>query len=218
LLSVGASGRYRLGLGILSLSERVRASLDILQHATPAMQELARKTREAVLLATLDRHEVIYIERVEGMHPAVRLAGVRPGSRVPTHCTAVGKVLLAYRETAEVRKLRAASTFRRFTANTITDMDALEAELVKVRARGIAFDNEEVVPGVACMAAPIMDRYSTVIAGMSLSLPAYRMPPHGSEPANAMIEALTEAARGVSARVANAASNVAEPDWITTVA
>jgi IclR family transcriptional regulator, KDG regulon repressor len=218
LLSVGPSGRYRLGLGLLSLSERVRASLDIPRYATPPMQELARTTRETVLLATLDRHEVVYIDRVEGMHPAVRLAGVRPGSRVPAHCTACGKVLLAFRETNEVRELMAASNFRRFTPTTITDIDTLEQELVKVRTRGIAFDREEVVRGVSCMAAPIMDRYDTVIAGMSLSLPAYRMPPPGSQPAEALIKALAAAAQTVSARVANAESNVPEPDWITTVA
>jgi DNA-binding IclR family transcriptional regulator len=218
LLSVGPSGRYRLGLGLLSLSERVRASLDILQYATPPMQELARKTRETVLLATLDRHEVVYIDRVEGTHPAVRLAGVRPGSRVPTHCTAVGKVLLAFRDTTEVRKLMAASTFRKFTPRTITDMDTFEKELVRVRARGVAFDREEVVPGVACMAAPISDRYGAVIAGMSMSLPAYRMPQAGSPAAESLVEALVEAAHTVSARVSNAEADVSEPDWIASVA
>lgn len=218
LLSVGPSGRYRLGLGLLSLSERVRASLDILQHARPPMQDLARSTRETVLLATLDRHEVIYIDRVEGMHPAVRLAGVRPGSRVPAHCTAVGKALLAYRDLEEVRKLMAASTFRRFTPATITDIESLEQELVKVRRRGVAFDREEVLPGVACMAAPVMDRYGSVVAGVSLSVPAYRMPVPGSPAAESLVDGLVGAAQAISTQVANAECDVAEPGWITAIA
>jgi DNA-binding IclR family transcriptional regulator len=215
LLTVTPSGRYRLGLGLLSFSERVRASLDIIKHAAPAMQELAHSTREAVLLATLDRHEVVYIDRVEGTHPAVRLAGVRQGSRVPAHCTAVGKVLLAYRDPTEMRKLMEASAFRRFTPATITSLDELEEALVTVRARGIAFDMQEVVPGVACVAAPITDRYGSVIAAMSLSIPAYRFPKNGQE----LADALVAAAATVSARVAAAESEQLEQvDWITTIA
>lgn len=179
------------------------------------MQELAQATREAVLLATLDRHEVVYIERVEGTHPAVRLAGVRQGSRVPAHCTAVGKVLLAYRDPIEMRKLMEASAFRQFTPSTITSMEALEEALVVVRARGVAFDLQEVVPGVACVAAPITDRYGTVIAAMSVSMPAYRFPKNGHD----LAEQLVAAAATVSARVAAAeAEQLEQVDWITTIA
>jgi DNA-binding IclR family transcriptional regulator len=216
LLSVTPSGRYRLGLSLLSLSERMRSSLDILKHATPPMQELAQTTRETVLLATLDRHEVVYLDRVEGSHPAVRLAGVRPGSRVPAHCTAVGKVMLAYRDPVEMRKLMASSSFKRYTSSTITTLDALEDNLVTVRARGVAFDLQEVVPDVACVAAPISDRYGTVIAGVSLSLPAYRFPANRQ----GLIDALVATATTVSSRVAAAEveQQKEQVDWITTIA
>jgi DNA-binding IclR family transcriptional regulator len=174
LLSVAPSGRYRLGLNLLSLAERMRTSMDILKQAGPSMQELARSSRETVLLAMLDRNEVVYVERAEGTHPMVRLAGVQPGARVPAHCTAVGKVLLAYRDPGETRRFIRSADLRRFTAQTITDPEKLEDALIEVRARGYAIDHQEIVADIACIAAPVADQFGTVIAGLSISMPAYR--------------------------------------------
>lgn len=174
LLAVTDRGRYRLGWNLLCLSERMRASLDFRRHAVPAMQDLSDVVHETVLLAALDRQKVIYVERVEGNHPMVRLAGVRVGSTVPAHCTSVGKVLLAFREPDEVRSLFADEGLKAMTRRTITAIDDLMAELTKARARGYAYDLGEVVPDVACVAAPVHDRYGTVVAGMSISMPAYR--------------------------------------------
>jgi len=153
-----------------------------------------------VLLAALDRHEVIYVERVEGTHPMVRLAGVRVGSRAPAHCTAVGKVLLAYRDSGEVRALVAHTGLRALTRNTITTLEALEQELITVRAKGIAYDGQEVVPDVACVAAPVMDRYGSVIAAVSTSMPAYRFERNHPR----IIEPLKQTATAISARIAAA--------------
>lgn len=213
LLSVGPSGRYRLGLNLLSLSERMRASLDVVGFANPEMQDLAQDIRETVLLATLDRHEVVYIERVEGQHPMVRLAGVRTGSRVPAHCTACGKVLLAYRDVAETRRLMASSSFRQYTKHTITDIETLEEALMEVRGRGYALDLQEIVADVACVAAPITDRYGSVIAAMSVSMPAYRFPEARQE----LVEKLCAAANSVSAKVAAAEESRSELEMVAGV-
>ena len=204
LLSVAPSGRYRLGLNLLTLSERMRASMDVLQDATPAMQELAQTLRETVLLATLDRREVVYVERVEGTHPMVRLAGVRPGSRLPVHATAVGKILLAFRDPLETRQLMSTAKFKQYTRHTIKDVDELEEALVEVRARGVAYDFQEVSPDAICVAAPITDRYGTVIAGMSVCVPAYRFEAKRRELVQALSEAADEASRKTSAVAAAA--------------
>lgn len=198
LLSVTGTGRYRLGWNLLSLSERMRASMDFRTHALPAMQQLAKLLRETVLLAALDRHDVVYVERAEGSHPMVRLAGVRPGARAPAHATAVGKVLLAHREPGEVRSLMSGSAWRAYTPTTVTDLEALEQALVEVRGRGVAFDIAELVPDVACVAAPITDRYGAVIAAMSVSVPAYRFPADRSR----IVKPLLQHARLASERIA----------------
>lgn len=174
LLSVSSQGRYRLGWNLLSLAERMRASLDFSKHAVPLMQELSAAVKETVLLAALDRHEVVYLERVEGMHPLVRLAGVRVGSRAPAYCTSVGKMLLAHRDAAEAREVLRNMTLRPMTRNTLTTVEALEAEFERIRAQGVAFDMQEIVTDVICVAAPVTDDYGAVVAAISVSLPAYR--------------------------------------------
>jgi IclR family KDG regulon transcriptional repressor len=204
LLSVGPSGRYRLGWNLLSLAERMRASLDFKQVATPAMQALEGDVRENVLLAVLDRREVVYVERVEGTHPMVRLAGVRVGSRAPAHCTAVGKVLLAEREPEEVRALLESTGMRAMTRRTITSIAALEEELKQVRIYGVGYDRQEIVPEVGCIAAPVYGRYGDVVAAVSLAMPWYRFERRERE----FIQPLKAAADAITARLA---APVAEP-------
>ncbi|MCW3038862.1 MAG: Transcriptional regulator, IclR [Solirubrobacterales bacterium] len=200
LLSTSAQGRYRLGWNLLSLSERMRDSLDFRQHALPQMEELAKDLRETVLLAALDRAEVVYVERVEGRHPMVRLAGVATGARAPAHCTAVGKVMLAHRDAAEVRMLLTRAGMKAYTKRTITDLDAFEQEMIKVRAAGHALDLQEIVPEIACAAVPITNHYGTVVAAMSVSMPAYRFPTDRA----ALLSAMNDAALIVSRRIADA--------------
>jgi len=200
LLATTESGRYRLGWNLLSLSERMQASLDFRTHALTPMQALAGKVQETVLLAALDREKVIYVERVEGHHPMVRLAGVRIGSKAPAHATAVGKVLLADREPAEVRARFVESGLRALTLHTITDVDALEAELAKTRARGYAIESGEIVPDIACIAAPVHGRYGAVVAAISVAVPAYRFEAMRER----ILPTLEETAATVSTRLAQA--------------
>jgi DNA-binding IclR family transcriptional regulator len=206
LLAVSSDGRYRLGWTLLTLSERMRTSQDFCQHALPEMEALSRRLRETVLLAVLDRTEVTYVERVEGRHPMIRLAGVATGSRAPVHCTAVGKVLLASREPYEVRDLLTRAGMKAFTERTIVNVDDFERELVQVRARGYAIDRQEIVPEVACAAAPVRNRYGTVVAAMCVSMPAYRFPADQ----RTLIASLKAAAERLSRQVASTEASVGE--------
>jgi DNA-binding IclR family transcriptional regulator len=198
LLSVGANGSYRLGWNLLSLSERMRASLDFRQHAVPVMQDLAKTLHETVLLSGLDRHDVVYVERVEGNHPMVRLAGVRPGGRLPAHATAAGKVLLAYRSVPEVRALMSGSNWKRLTPNTVGTVEELLEALVDVRRAGYACDRGEIVPDIACIGAPIMDRFGSVVAAVSISLPAYRFPADAMRLAEPLLAACDTISKGLA--------------------
>jgi DNA-binding IclR family transcriptional regulator len=86
----------------------------------------------------------------------------------------LGKVLLAYQPEKNVKRIIKVEGLPRFTANTITDADELEQALARIRKQGYAFDQEEILPDLCCVGAPIRDHTGQVIAAISMSLPAYR--------------------------------------------
>jgi len=188
LLSLTPRRRYQLGWSLLSLGERMRVGLDFRRHALPAMQELARAVHETVVLSALDRNSVVIVERVEGDHPMVRLAGAAPGSRAPAHRTAAGLVLLAARPRGEVRAL----------LDGLPGLDALERTLDGVRHRGVGIARGELAADVAAIAAPLADAHGTVVAAIGLQVPAYRFPRDTSR----LADALCGVAAGVSRRIA----------------
>jgi IclR family transcriptional regulator, KDG regulon repressor len=89
-------------------------------------------------------------------------------------CSALGKVLLAYRDEEDVKRIIQTTGLPRFTDNTITDVDELLQNLVKIRKQGFAYDLEEIIPDLYCVAAPIYDHSGNVIAAISMSIPTFR--------------------------------------------
>lgn len=167
------TGKYRLGLKLLELGDRVKEGLDLRVLGLPFLQELVECYRETVHLVVHDRGEVVYIEKVEGP-TAIRMYS-QVGKRAPMHSTGVGKVILAYRPPEEVDALIAEKGLDAYTPNTITDEERLREELIKIRENGYCFDNEEIEVGLRCVAAPIMDSQQEVVAAISLSGPSTRM-------------------------------------------
>lgn len=167
------TGKYRLGLKLLELGDRVKEGLDLRVLALPFLQELVEHYRETVHLVVHDRGEVVYIEKVEGP-TAIRMYS-QVGKRAPMHSTGVGKIMLAYRSMQEVDALIEEKGLSSFTPNTITDPEILREELVKIKKNGYCFDNEEIEVGLRCVAAPIMDSQQEVVAAISLSGPSMRM-------------------------------------------
>ncbi|MCW3002896.1 MAG: IclR family transcriptional regulator [Conexibacter sp.] len=170
LLGRTDDNRYRLGWRVLSLSRTLLDSSEVLLHARPAIRTLAQRFGVTVHVATLDDAEVTYLDKVEGGRGVpIPLSGV--GRRLPAHCTALGKTLLAYESLGMVEQLVATRGLPQLTARTITSIDALSAELDEVRKRGWACADEEVVEGVCCYAAPIFNRDMRVAAAISVSVP-----------------------------------------------
>ena len=98
------------------------------------------------------------------------------GSRIPAHCSAVGKVLLAALPEEKFKKIVSSKGLPRRTENTITDLEKLKAHLQIVKKNGCSFDNEENEIGIRCVAGPIRDQRGEVIAAISISVPASRVP------------------------------------------
>jgi DNA-binding IclR family transcriptional regulator len=173
MLGKNDEGRYRLGWRLVTLSETLLATTELRREARPIMEELADQYRETIHLAVLDDTKVVYVDKLEGKQ-AVRVELTSLGTRLYAHCSALGKVLLAYQPEENVKRIIKAEGLPRFTANTITDANELEQTLVKVRKQGYATDQEEILPDLCCIGAPIHDHTGHVIAAISMSLPAYR--------------------------------------------
>ncbi|GAA4965849.1 IclR family transcriptional regulator [Nonomuraea thailandensis] len=164
--------KYRLGERLQELGRQVLAPgheqvRDVLLPFTMDLYELTRGT---VHLAVLHGVEVVYLSKLHGHRPVPSPS--RVGGRAPAHCTAVGKVLLAYDHDALDRVLR--TELRRYTASTITDPAGLAAEIARVRDEGVAFDDQEAAPGLSCVAVPIFGVRGKVVAAMSVSGPTGR--------------------------------------------
>ncbi|MCC6468992.1 MAG: IclR family transcriptional regulator [Alphaproteobacteria bacterium] len=137
------------------------------------LEGLSREIRETCNLGVLDDRSVVYIDRVEADWP-LRLH-FDAGSRVDPHCTAMGKLFLAYMPEGDRRRLLDALPLTRYTPKTITRRPALERELARIRRTGYSVDDEEFLLGVVCLAVPILGGEDEVIAAVALQAPRARM-------------------------------------------
>jgi len=169
-------GRRRIveGARLVNLGLQVlqAAASDGARHAV--LEALARKTGESCNLGVMASGHVVYIDRVESQWPL----GLRfePGSRVPLHCTAIGKLLLSElpQDALEARLASSAST--RYTATTLTDPRRLKAELAAIRKQGYSTDNQEFMSGVVCIAVAVRAPGSErTCAGLAISAAEARM-------------------------------------------
>jgi DNA-binding IclR family transcriptional regulator len=191
------TSRYTLGAKIAKLEEQLAQQSPLLRAGVPIIQRLAQECNETANLAILEGGEVLYIAKEESKEP-LRASG-HVGRRLPAHSTALGKGLLAGLSDSEVRRLyRNTRKLRQSTPNTIDNLDRLLAELAGVRREGVAYDNEEMYPGLDCIAAPVRDFSGRVIAALSLSVPHHRM---SSERRHALQEALLQATAELSAKL-----------------
>ena len=169
------SKNYHLGFRLVELGNRLLSQIDFRTEARPFLVELANNTRETVHMVILDQNEGLYIDKVEAEHLPTGLRMVSMlGSRIPAHCSSVGKVLLAWQPEEKLLELVETKGLPRRTENTITDIERLKEHLKQVRKAGYALDNEENEIGIRCVGAPIYNQRSEVIAAISISVPAIR--------------------------------------------
>jgi IclR family acetate operon transcriptional repressor len=150
----------------------VRSSMRLApRHAV--LEALSAKVGETCNFGMIAGNAVVYLDRVEASWPF----GLKfeAGSRVPLHCTSMGKLLLSALPRQRRDALIAASTLSRYTENTITDRAALRRELDEIRKRGYSVDNQEFLAGVVCLAVPVRDKKGAVCAALAISAPEARM-------------------------------------------
>ncbi|MCQ0093437.1 HTH-type transcriptional regulator BhcR [Roseovarius sp. M141] len=157
---------FRLGSAFLRRS-------DLVERSRPMMRDLMEKTGETSNLGIEMNGNVMFVSQVE-THETIR-AFFPPGTQSPMHASGIGKALLSHFTPERLAGLFRDGRLEAFTRNTMTSPDGLKAELARTRARGWAFDNEEKTVGMRCVAAPIINMFGEVIAGISVSGPTQRM-------------------------------------------
>ena len=166
------TGRYRLGVALFELGALVRRRMDVANEARPKLRELLEKTGETVQLGIVDHFSVLYVYEMESPR-AIRMAAA-VGGRAPLHCTAVGKVLLAF-QTPEYVKEVVQQGLTAYTPRTVTKREALLDMLDEVRQREHAVDDEESESGLRAVAAPVRNHSGSVIAAVGVAAPVQRM-------------------------------------------
>jgi len=188
-----ATGKYRVGLKILSLSRGALSGIDVREVALPIMRHLVEKTSLTCHLAILDGPDAVYIEKVEP--PGFIRMDTWVGRRMRVHATSVGKAMAAHISQERLEKILADRGMEKRTAKTITTLPRLLKDLEKVRAQGYAVDDEENNMGARCVGAPVFSQSGAIEASIGLSGTTNQVNAHTMP---RILEALKDAARHVS--------------------
>ena len=179
LIEIGFLERDGLGGGLIEGASLVVLAHRTLRAAAPRslrhsiLQDLSDETEETSNYGVLSGGEVIYLDRVEAKWPL----GLRfdAGSRVPAHCTAIGKLLLSRLPEDEAAALLRTMPKSRYTENTLTNINALMKLLQNIGETGIGTDDQEFMHGVVCQAVPVITEDGKCIGGIAISAPEARM-------------------------------------------
>jgi len=166
-VSKTSDGRYKPGIKLIELGSYVLNGFDLREIAHPYLVKLVNTVNQTAHLAVREGYEAIYIDKVEG--PRTLQMRSRVGMRIPLYCTALGKVLLAYSSKEEIdHYVREVKLVPR-TQNTIVSPSKLEEELLDIRKKGYAVDNQENEEGIVCIGVPIFSFGGRVVAALSIS-------------------------------------------------
>ncbi|QBG49138.1 IclR family transcriptional regulator [Verrucomicrobia bacterium S94] len=159
-------GRLTLGPTLVQIGVKALDNLDIKGFARPVLRKLAQDTGESCHLAVLNGDRSMLVEVVDSPHP-VRIAA-RPGTLVELHCSATGKVFLAF-QIPEPTKFIRTLELTKHTEQTCTTTAAVMAAIEETRSKGYALDEQEYVPGVRCIAAPVNNAFGKTIAAVGIT-------------------------------------------------
>lgn len=184
---------YRAGIRLRRLAENLLLNNTTHGARHAVLRRLVEEVGESCNLTTLSGNEVIYLDRVETAAP-LRFY-LHPGSRVPAHCSASGKLFLAQMTPAQRRRLLAHVPLEAFTPATLTDLETLEAELARVRRDGHALDSQEFLPGLLCVAVLVPNPQGRSNLAVAAQAPSMRL---SADKALQLLPALQRAAQALA--------------------
>lgn len=167
-----SNNKYSNSFKLFEMGNNVVERLGLRRLAQPYLEQLARITNETVNLAVMYDANIIYIDKIES--PATIKVDLSVGKKLPVYCTGLGKVMLAYMPEEKVMRILEDVKIEMHTNKTVQDIQALFRQLIEIREKKYAIDDEEYVEGLKCVAAPIFNYYGDVIAAISVAVPKYR--------------------------------------------
>ncbi len=185
--------QYTVGPALTRLSVGALTSACTQMPVRAALRPLVDATGETCNVGILDQDEVVYIERMDG-HSPLRVQ-LQVGSRVPFHCTAIGKLLVANLHKNVRTRMLNLQPLQRYTDATLTSAEALEDAFAQIRSDGYSFNNEEFVDGLTAVAVPVRDETNKIVAGVAVHAPSTRM---DRAQAISLLPTLREASKQIS--------------------
>jgi len=167
-----ATDHYQLGLGLVHLAASAVADFGPVHVARAALRDLAARTEETITLGVLSGERVVYVDQIMGRRSIVSHSWL--GNTTPTHCSASGKVLLAWLDERELKAILP-SRLERLTPETIVSVPELRRHLDEIRARGYGTTIEELEEGLTAVAAPVRQATGRVVAALGLGAPSFRL-------------------------------------------
>lgn len=172
--------RYFGSLRFAALGAEVIANFKLREHVHPFLLQLQQDMEHTANLGILDGSSGIFLDKIESRDLGIKLFS-EVGKPFPLHCTALGKVLLAY-SPSHIREALLEKPLEAKTDNTITRPADLKKELSRIVANGYALDDEEITRGIVCVAGPIFDFDQNILGAVSIAFPAYIKQDRGIEP------------------------------------
>ncbi len=169
-----ATEKYRLGFGLVALASSVTADLDVARCSRPVCDRLAEQTRETVTVAVLEGDDAVILYQSNSRSSALSVDW--SGMHTPLHATAAGKIFLHYMPEDQRRRILKKS-LQGHTENTIVDPKALREDMQRDHGRDYWYTIEELEVGLNAIAAPVRCAEGVVVAAVSVSGPAFRLPP-----------------------------------------
>ncbi len=167
------SKRYRIGRPLFALAASALDEIEMVNVATPVLEDLSRETSESGHFAVRMGDAVVVIARTSG--PGAFQLTDRVGVVRPAHCTALGKIILASLRPDQLERFLERVEMKPSTPKSITDASVLLREIAEIRRTGIAFDDGEFNPEVRCVAVPVTDFTGQVIGALGISGPIWRL-------------------------------------------
>jgi IclR family transcriptional regulator, pca regulon regulatory protein len=186
---------FRPGVKCISLAQAALGSRGIIQVAMPFLNALRDRVQESVNMVILDGTDIVYVARL--LNSDLITLRVNVGSRMPAYATSLGRSILAFLPPKETASILERSDLQPLTPWTLTTRDAIEASLVEIRAKGYAYNEQGVAPGLRGIAAPILDATARPIASINLSV---ARPLTDDEVSTHLAPEVMETARQISAR------------------
>jgi DNA-binding IclR family transcriptional regulator len=201
----GATSKYRLGSRIIELGLSALSRLDLYQIARPHLRELVAETGETAHIGVMRGGEIVSLVNWESTQ-ALRTPSTI-GTRHPSHCSSLGKAILAFSPPEELDRFLEGRTLERYTRHTIASPELFRKETETIRRTGYAVDDEEREDGLRCIGAPVFGSSGDVVAAVSIAGPVFRIT---RDRTTALAAAVMKTAGSISAALGFAPKTVTE--------